>query len=589
MLSCLRVRNLVLIDQLEIEFEPGLNVITGETGAGKSMLIKALSLVFGEKGRPDWVRSGAEQAEVEALFDVAGDASVARTLEGAEIESGPELVVRRVVRKNGRSRAYVNGRLVTASFLATLVAGLVDISSQHEHHTLVDPSSHLAYLDAFGGLDDARRAFAESFSAYRKAAQAHSAGREAVDGRHEREDLLRFQIRQIEELEPEVGEDVELAAERSRLRHAERLASVTGSAEQALYSRDNALYEELSRHAESLRGVAEIDPTLSPIADVLDAAASQVEEAARELSRYAQSAQVDPERLLAVDERLHRLSAMTRRHGGDLEGVFRYLEEAKAELSALDDKEEALEALEAERDEAHRVAAELARTLSEKRKASAQHLAEEVTRELGSLGMGEARVEVKVDVHQARGDDGLSVDGARLTDAGIDRVELLIAPNRGEPARALRKIASGGELSRAMLAIKRALAGLGRANLYVFDEVDTGVGGAVAEVIGQKLADVARHHQVICVTHLAQIAVYGDRHFRVDKRAVDERTRSEIHALDQDQRVEEVARMVGGLRITARTRETAAELLRQALRAGQPPRGSGKPKKRGAAASARRA
>lgn len=560
MLTCLRVRHLAIIDELEVELGAGLNVITGETGAGKSILIDALGLVLGEKGRPELVRTGAKQAEVEALFDLSDDAEALARLEASGLEREVELIVRRVVSASGRTRAYLNGRLATAGQLSALAKGLVDISSQHEHHTLVDPGTHMSFLDAFGKLDALREEVRDAHRALREAHEQLRAAEEAISQRGEREDLLRFQIREIEELDPKPGEDEELSAERDRLRHAEQLTKAAGGAEEVLYAQDDALCEVLGRVAAEVREAADVDPTLAPLAEQLESALTQVEEAARELGVYARDVVFDPERHAEVEDRLHKLKRLSRKYGGEIAGILAFREEATAELAQLDRAEEHLEELELAKKKALEKAAAAARKLSKKRRAIADELGKRISDELSSLGMGGARIEVQVEqLDEKRGE--LVVDGARLSETGIDRVEFLIAPNKGETPRALRKIASGGELSRAMLAIKRVLAGVGRAGMYVFDEVDSGVGGAVAEVIGQKLVDVAAHHQVICITHLAQIAVYADRHYRVVKETEGERTRSRIERLSEPERLEEIARMVGGLQITKSTRRAAEDML----------------------------
>lgn len=563
MLTCLRVRHLAIIDQLEVELGSGLNVITGETGAGKSILIDALGLVLGEKGRPELVRTGAKQAEVEALFDLSDDPEAMARLVASGLDAEAELVVRRVVAASGRTRAYLNGRMATAGQLAELAKGLVDISSQHEHHTLVDPGTHMGFLDAFGKLDALREEVRAAHRALRDAHEATRAAEEAISQRGEREDLLRFQIREIEELDPQPGEEEELNVERERLRHAEQLTKAAGGAEDVLYAQDDALCEVLGRVAGEVREAAEIDATLAPLADQLESALTQVEEAARELGAYARDVVFDPERHAEVEDRIHKLKRLTRKYGGDVAGILAFRDEAAAELAQLDRAEEHLEELELARKRALDDAAAAARALSKKRRAIAEELGKRISDELATLGMGGARIEVQVEqLDEKRGE--LVVDGARLSETGIDRVEFLIAPNKGETPRALRKIASGGELSRAMLAIKRVLAGVGRAGMYVFDEVDSGVGGAVAEVIGQKLVDVAAHHQVICITHLAQIAVYADRHYRVVKETEGERTRSRIERLSEPERLEEIARMVGGIEITKSTRKAAQDMLTMA-------------------------
>ncbi len=560
MLSCLRVRHLAIIDQLEVELGPGLNVITGETGAGKSILIDALSLVLGERARPELVRTGAKQAEVEALFELGDDKDALACLADSGLDAETELVVRRIVSGSGRTRAYLNGTLASAGQLTELVARLVDISSQHEHHTLVDPATHLAFLDEFGRLDGLREAVAEAHARLREADEALRDAERAAAQRGDREDLLRFSIREIDELDPKPGEDVSLLEERELLRHAERLATATGGAEDAIYSQDGAICEQLGRVLSAVREAAAIDGKLAPFADSIESATTQLEDAARELGAYARHVRVDPERLAELEDRLARIKRLMRKYGGDVDGVLVHRAALAAELEGLEHAEERIETLEKAREKALSDAARKARELSARRRQIADDLGARISHELSTLGMGGARVEVQVEPLAERGGE-LVVDGARLSETGIDRVEFLIAANRGEEPRALRKIASGGELSRAMLAIKRVLAGVGRAGLYVFDEVDSGVGGAVAEVIGQKLAEVARHHQVICITHLAQIAVYADRHYRVVKTVEGDRTLSRVEQLGASERLEELARMVGGLTITENHRRAAAEML----------------------------
>lgn len=568
MLSVLRVKQLAIIDELEVVFGPGLNVLTGETGAGKSILVDALQLVLGGRGRPELVRTGAPQAEVEALFDVGDEPSVIERLRAAGIDTdGGELLVRRVVSVQGRTRAYVNGTLATQAQLAELAAGLADISSQHEHHTLVNPETHLGYLDAFGGLEPLREQMSAAFRELEAAQRSLADALARVQGKGEREDVLRFQIREIEELDPKPNEAALLAEERDRLRHAEKLVHAAAFGEQALYERDGAICEELAQLSNRLSDAAEIDPLLSPMLSVIDAARAQLEEAARDLGAYARDVTVDPERLSEIDERLHRLKSLSRKYaagvavGAEAE-ILAHGEKLRAELAELGSAEERIAELEDARDRALHEAGVLARELSKKRHEAASELGKAIVKELNGLGMGGAVVEVQM--ARLEGGNELSVDGARLREHGIDRAEFLIAPNKGEEARPLRKVASGGELSRTMLAIKRVLAGLGPAGLYVFDEVDTGVGGAVAEVIGRKLKEVAAHHQVLCITHLAPIAVYADRHFLVKKDVVDERTKSAIVALEPKERLEEVARMLGGLNITKKTRDAAKEMLKGA-------------------------
>ncbi|HEX7481223.1 MAG TPA: DNA repair protein RecN [Polyangiales bacterium] len=565
MLLCLRVKNLAIIDSVEVELPAGMNVVTGETGAGKSILVNALSLVLGGRGGPQVVRTGADEAEVEALFDVADHPALRQRAKDMGVEADDELVLRRVVHSGGRTRAYVNGRLASASQLVELAQGLVDISSQHEHHTLVDARSHVNFLDAFAELDPLREHMADAYRELTTASAAVAAREERAQKRDEREDLLRYQIREIEELDPKPGEQLALVEERDRLRHSERLAALTLGAEDALYGRDDALSTELARVVRGIEEAATLDPRLTRLATQLASAHSELQDAARELGGYARGVVHNPARLVEIEERLDALSRITRKYGGTVEAALAHKDRGKTELAELEHGEEHRAALRTSLAAAVARARKVAEELSAGRKLAANKLGKAVSKELTSLAMGGATITVEVE--PAAGRDGeLSVDGARLSTTGIDRVEFLIATNAGETPRPLSKIASGGELSRAMLALKRVLAGLGPSGLYVFDEVDAGVGGAVAEVIGRKIREVSKHHQVICITHLPQIAVYADTHYRVQKTVEKGRTRSEIVRLSTDEQREEIARMLGGIEITQQTRATAREMLKTARR-----------------------
>jgi DNA repair protein RecN (Recombination protein N) len=560
-LAQLTVRNVVLIEQLVLELGRGFNVVTGETGAGKSMVVDALSLVLGGRARPDVVRAGATEAEVEALFEVAPGSRAGARLEAAGIPGEGELVVRRVIQSEGRSRAYVNGRLCTAAQLAEIAADLCDIASQHESVSLTDPATHLEYLDAFGRLEGDRARVAEQVDALAEVVRELEAATAQERGRAEREDFLRWQMRDIDELDPRDGEETELEHERARLRHAERLQSATRRAAERLYEGEDAVCDELARLGADLDQAAAIDGSLAPLARTVGTARAELSDAARALARYADGVEASPERLAEVEERSFRLQKLLRKHGPSTADLLSHRAALARELASLASSSERVAELEAER--ARRVgdAGAAARALSRKRRDAAEKLADAIGRELSQLGMGRARVVVEVTPTVASG-EAIGVDGARLTRAGIDRVEFLIAPNRGEEPRPLRKIASGGELSRALLALKRVLADQGPAGTYVFDEVDAGVGGAIAEVIGRSIADIARHRQVLCITHLPQIAALADAHFVVDKTESRGRTHTSVRRLSQSERVEEIARMIGGIRVGEAARRAAAEMLK---------------------------
>jgi DNA repair protein RecN (Recombination protein N) len=560
----LSVRNVALIERLSLELSPGFNVLTGETGAGKSMLVDALSLVLGGRARPELLRAGADEAEVEALFEVPPGSRALARLEAAGIPCERELVVRRVVqgKQDLRSRAYVNGRLCTAAQLAGIAADLCDIASQHESVSLTDPATHAEYLDAFGGLDAQRVAVAAEVEALAKVNDELQSALNRERGRAEREAFLRWQIAEVDELGPRDGEEAELEQERARLRHAERLEGATRRAAERLYEGEGAVCDELARLAAELEQAAAIDGSLAPHARAVQSARAELSDAARALQHYADGVEASPARLAEVEERSFALRKLLQKHGPTTADLIAHRAALAKELEAFATASDRASALQTERDERIARAAEAARALSRRRRDAADALADAIGAQLAQLGMGRARVIVEVTPSTGSSSaTALVVDGARLSRTGIDHVEFLIAPNRGEEPRPLRKIASGGELSRALLALKRVLAEKGPAGTYVFDEVDAGVGGAVAEVIGRSIAEIARHRQVLCITHLPQIAALADAHYVVDKSETKGRTHASVKRLSRAERVGEVARMIGGIKVGDAARKAAVEML----------------------------
>ncbi|MGH7295490.1 MAG: DNA repair protein RecN, partial [Polyangiaceae bacterium] len=408
-----------------------------------------------------------------ALFELVPGSRAAARLDAAGIPAERELVVRRVVMAEGRSRAYVNGRLCTASQLAEIAADLCDIASQHESVSLTDPGTHVEYLDAFGRLEGERAKVGEQVDALAVLVKDLEAVAAQERNRAEREDFLRWQMREIDEVEPREGEETDLEHERGRLRHAERLQAATRRAAERLYEGEGAICDELARLGAELDQAAGIDGSLSPLARTIESSRAELSDAARALSRYAEGVEASPERLAEVEERAFRLQKLLRKHGPTTADVLAHRVALAGELESLAGASERVGALEAERARRTGEASAAARALSRKRREAAEKLADAIGRELSLLGMGRARVVVEVTPAAATG-EALLVDGARLTRSGIDHVEFLIAPNRGEEPRPLRRIASGGELSRALLALKRVLAEKGPAGTYVFDEVDAG-------------------------------------------------------------------------------------------------------------------
>jgi DNA repair protein RecN (Recombination protein N) len=552
--------------------EPGLNVLTGETGAGKSIVVGAINLVLGGKASADHVRPGASEAEVEALFDLSAlpaDAPlVARLTAAGAFGDGPadELAIRRVIQANGRSRSYLNGKLWTAADLAAIAPELADVSSQHESVKLTDPATHLEHLDRFAKLVPVRSALARAVEEIEALVKSVRELSEKEKTRGEREAFVRFMLQAITDVDPKPNEIEELGVERKRLRHAGQLQTLLERSTTRLDG-EEGICDQVARVASDMRAAADLDARLDPLAKSLDAAYAELRDVASECARFADSSDGDPGRLAAIEERLYRLEGLLRQHGPTVDDVLvaraRFDEEldglAGAE-SRIAEQERAIEAkLPDVRDRA--------RSLSAARKISAGKLGEAISAELAALGMGGARVLVEVEPappREAAAIPHLVVDGARLGREGIDKVEFLIAPNKGLEPKPLRKIASGGELSRALLALKRVLADHGPGGLYVFDEVDTGVGGAVAERIGSAIADVAKHHQVLAITHLAPIAAFADTHFVVTKSAKGDTTASSAYRVSEGARVREVARMLSGAKITEATENAARELIADA-------------------------
>ena len=560
MLSSLTIRDFAIIDRITLELGPGLTVITGETGAGKSILISALNLVLGGRATTDVIRAGAEAATVEAVFDPGEAPELTARLADAGVALDGPLIVRRVLARNGRHRVYLNDTAVTLGTLAQVAGGLVDISGQHEHYSLLRTEFHLDLLDRMAGLGGLRAEVAAAYEAQAEVEAALTALLEAQRQKGERLEVLRFQRQELTAAElKDPLEDDALEGERKLLRNAEKLRTMSKHAESALYADDGAAVERLGRAARSIRELAEVDPTLAPVAQDLDTAAALAEEAARTLGAYARRVQADPERLEAVEARLALLSKLRRKYGATLAEVIARRDALEAELSTLENADEAIAQLEKARARAATATAKVARKLTKARREAGEKLSGAIQGELADLGMGRAVIQVRVEP-LGRG-AGLEADDLHVTARGADKVEILLSANPGEPPQSLAKIASGGELSRFMLAVKRVIADRDSVGTYIFDEVDTGVGGPTAEAIGRKLRSVSAQRQALCITHLPQIAAMGDAHLRVEKRIEGDRTFSQVVTLEDDARTEELARMVGGATVTETTRALARELL----------------------------
>ena len=564
MLTTLRISGLAVVDQVEVDLGPGLNVLTGETGAGKSILLQALHLVLGGRMSADALREGAEEAVVEALFELSPSHPALERLREAGLPvpaGGGEVLVRRVATRSGRGRAFVNGALCTVGMLESALRGLVDLTGQHEHVALLDEATHLSILDASAGVDGEGGLLARYRAAHQALAAAERRRAELVAAREERArraDWLAYQLREIDAARPRPGEELDLDRERQVLASAERLRAAAREAESAVYAEEGSATERVGRAARSLAEAVQLDPRLDAPLTLLRSAAAELDEAGRSLARYAEAAAGDPERLSEVTERLEVLRALARKHGGTLDAALARAEGMRAELAEVENDAGELQRLECVARDAGAEARSLAAALSEARRAAADALVRAVRRELAALAMARCRVEVEFFAPET----ALEHAGAALGKDGAERARILIAPNPGEPPRPLARVASGGELSRLLLALKRALARTDPVDTYVFDEVDAGIGGAVADAVGRLLAEVSQERQVVCVTHLPQVAAFADRHLRVEKRVQGGRTATGVVSLaTADERRDEVARMVAGATLTPSALEHARALL----------------------------
>lgn len=560
MLLHLKIRNLAIIDEVELAFGPGFTVITGETGAGKSIVVDALVVALGGRAGANLVRTGAESAEVEALFDIHEHPVVRARLEQRDLvgDDPDQLLVRRVIGPRGRAKVLVNGRLATVATLVEIVRGLVDISGQHEQQSLLVVDNHVDILDAAGDLGALRQAYRDAYTALRDNEREAATLRAGSEASLRQADFVRYQLDEIERLALTAGEDVALEGERARLANAERLAGGAQTAEAMLYGEDGSAFDKLGQALLEIETLGRIDTDLASLVEPLSAARREVQESARTLQRYAAHIEADPDRLAWVEDRLSEIKRLGRKHGGTVDAILERADTLRTELASVAGADTRLAELEANIERLRKDAHEQAGLLHRARVAAAERLDDAIRRELGEMDLGGAifRTELRA---RAGHESGAAAQG--LGTEGLDVVEFLWSANRGEELKPLAKIASGGELSRLMLAVKTVLRQRDLVSLYVFDEVDTGLGGRAADAIGRKIQSVAADHQAITVTHLAPIAARADHHLRVHKHEQGERTVSQIERIESTSRADEIARMIDGASISEVTREVARQML----------------------------
>jgi DNA repair protein RecN (Recombination protein N) len=556
----LHVRNFAIVDEVEVEFAPGMTVLTGETGAGKSILVDALGLVLGERGGAGLTRSGSRRAEFSAEFEVSAQPHAQAWLAEQSLDLDDECLLRRVIGDDGRSRAFINGNAVPLTSLKALGETLLDIHGQHFHQSLGRPAVQRDLLDHYGGLVANREATAAAYAEWQSLARALAELEAAEADRASRLDLLSFQAQELEALDLHPEEHDELRAERERFRHSAQLAEGVTAALRALSESDEANAQGLLVAAsQALDTGAAIDARLEPVRRLIEEAGIQAAEAADSLQRYGDTLDADPERRDWVEERLAAVQAIARKHRVEPEALPDLRERLLQQLDELTNAEATGARLRKEAAAAKKAFVAAAETLSTARRRAAEAFAAEVTGAMRGLGMPEGMFEIELRRREPE------AAGA----SGLDEIVYLISANAGQPAQALSKVASGGELSRMSLAIQVIASDGSAIPTMVFDEVDAGVGGGVAEMVGRRLMDLGESRQVLCVTHLPQVASLADNHFRVVKLSDGKTTRTTVARLTDNERVEEIARMLGGVKITKRTREHAAEMLGTATRANR--------------------
>jgi DNA repair protein RecN (Recombination protein N) len=572
-LSELTIRDFAIIDHLHLRFGAGFNVLTGETGAGKSIIVDAVSLLLGGRGDTTFVRSGADRAHIEGVFqldtETQGLVNPLLTQDGLEGDDPAILVLAREIRREGRNVCRVNGRAVTLTVLEGIGQNLVDIHGQTEHLSLMRVREHIDLLDRYGDLWSLREQVASQVEALRAVRRELTALRRDERELARRLDLLQYQVDEIEAARLEPGEEEDLLQERTRLANAEQLRELSDDAYRALYEAGDeqaSAVDLLQMAARALVGLARLDASTNPLAESAEGLSYQVEDLADSLRDYRDQVEFNPRRLNQVEDRLLLIHNLQRKYGEGIDDILAFAERARRELETIEHSEERIEELEAEEARLLREIGRLGTELSVRRRERGQSLAAGIEAELEELSMARARF--SVDLAWRDDPEGAFVDDRRVAFdlTGLDRVEFLVAPNVGEPLKPLVRIASGGETSRLMLALKTVLAQADRTPTLIFDEIDAGIGGRVGSVVGRKLwgltashGDGARRHQVLCVTHLPQLAIYGDMHLQVSKGVVGDRTVTAVRQLDGGDRELEVAGMLGA--VTDRTEASAREML----------------------------
>jgi DNA repair protein RecN (Recombination protein N) len=576
MLQELLIKNFAIIDELSISFHAGLNVLTGETGAGKTIIISALDLVLGGKAFSEYIRAGEDKAVVEACFDISGRDNVKHLLSEYGIDFQHDtLILKRQLSRRGRSSCYANGGFITLNCLARLGQELIDIHGQHEHQLLLRPDTHIDFLDAFGDLLDLRQEVTETYNTWQEKRSRLCQLAKQNQQREQRRQLLEFQMQEIDSLGLEEGEQEALLRDKAILQNAGKLLESGCFIYEAIYNAEGAVRDKLAEAKARLAEMGQVDASLIPLAESLESIQYQLDDIAFSLKSYTEKIEYDPERQQEIENRLAEIEKLERKYGGSLAEVYNYRRQIEDEYQRLTDLDSQIESLSQEIIFLANRLNDITAGLSEQRKQASRRIDRLMSKELGQLGMekgifatqitpldGDENQQALSRVAEPLGEQTGGASSQYSGNAkGIDQLEFLFTANMGEEARPLAKIASGGELSRMMLALKGLLAGKDRVPTLIFDEVDAGIGGRIAEVVGKKLKSLAASHQIVCITHLPQIAAFADYHYTVEKGVCDGRTVASIKELDQKARVTEIARLLAGEKITSIALEHAREMV----------------------------
>ena len=555
MLNDLSIKNFAIIDELHVSFNNGLNIISGETGAGKSILIGAVNLLLGDRAASEMIRSQADAATVEALFDIAPNKTLKEKIQKMGFEAGNELIIRRVISRTGKNKALINGQMATLANLASVSESLINICGQHEHQIILNAENHIDILDDFGGCLPLRTIYEESYNQYQQIKTQREKLENLRRSREEKTELIKFQLKEIEDVAPQVDEDNALTEEKKVLVNVQKLVDAASRAYDLLYGETSSVIEKLKDVQDQIKEIKKIDAKLKLSETDLENCFFTLQEAALSLRDYSKNLFLDPARLAAIEERLEMISRLKRKHGGSLQSVLLKKQEIQKELLLVSNVEEELNKLAQEELVVRDRMQQRAQKLSQMRAQAATKLTATVDKEIHALNMPHASFGINIQSSAA------GTNHEMFGPRGGDELEFYLKANIGEEPKALNKIASGGELSRIVLALKNVLSHAGFVDTIVFDEVDSGIGGATAEIVGRKLKEVSGNHQVICITHLPQIACYGDSHLRVAKKVAGGRTTTVVDKLDDEQKIEEISRMLGGVDLTEMTRDHAREML----------------------------